>query len=502
MQADREINFVIGGQPVDLENVATPSSRKIAVYTAIFSDYDEPPALQVIDGDIDYFLFTDGSVENAPEPWQIRIIDPVFFDPQRDARRVKVLPHLFLPKQYEISVWVDSSLSMKQLTAAAIETLLAGADIAVTRHNMRTCIYDEAKAVLDVKYETASRVERQIARYRAMGFPEYFGLHATMFLVRRHLSEAGMAFNLEWWSELSRFSKRDQLSFDYVRWRHPGIKVNTLQMEVRYNPVFGFKLSGRDHKSSSRVIDEHLHVALRTSDGGKAPLLRYDDLYDLLTPDFLAHLRNLRKITAAISEMPYVDALLDVDARGMPYSPPDPRKGMEREIFIRALAGRTRLLDMQFGNGGRAALALSQTSLSVSALGTEGAAYAEPCAGYLGVYFGERLDYRSLDPETLSENLGDVSYDTIDAIHIDGNAEADVIAACLDNVATYARPGTVLILTAAGNPHLVGKLSTLCDQGALIPYGDLHSADQSAFIITSNLAAAEMAAPLFEPSIA
>ncbi len=243
-------------------------------------------------------------MQNAAEPWQIRIIDPVFFDPQRDARRVKVLPHLFLPKQYEISVWVDSSLSLKRLTAETIEALLSGGDIAVTRHNMRTCIYDEAQAVLDVKYETASRVERQMARYRTMGFPDHFGLHATMFLARRHLTEAGMAFNIEWWSELSRFSKRDQLSFDYVRWRHPGIRVNTLQMEVRYNPIFGFKLSGRDHKSSNRVIDEHLHTALRTVDGGKAQQLRYDDLYDLFSADFLAHLRNLRKITAAISSAP------------------------------------------------------------------------------------------------------------------------------------------------------------------------------------------------------
>ncbi len=104
MQTRREVDMIINGSPVDLENVTTASDRKMAVYTAIFSDYDEPPGLQVIDDRIDYFLFTDGSVKSAPPPWQVRIISPIFADPQRDARRVKLLPHLFLPKHYETSV--------------------------------------------------------------------------------------------------------------------------------------------------------------------------------------------------------------------------------------------------------------------------------------------------------------------------------------------------------------------------------------------------------------
>src|SRR6201999_1861586 len=128
------------------------------------------------------------------------------------------------------------------------------------------------------------------------GFPERFGLHATMFLARRHTRSTCLNFNLGWWEELSRFSKRDQLSFDYTRWRHPRAKVNTLQMNVHRNPIFGFKMkNGKEHKSGKRVVDEHLHVALRGRDGASSETHAYDALYDQSSLDFVAHLRNLKK---------------------------------------------------------------------------------------------------------------------------------------------------------------------------------------------------------------
>lgn len=488
MRSGREVDMVINGSPVDLENVATTSERNIAVYTAIFSDYDEPPALREIDERIDYFLFTDGSVKTAPPPWQIRVINPIFADPQRDARRVKLLPHLFLPKQYHTSVWVDSSLSLRNLTAELIEQLLGDADIAVTRHDARNCIYEEAKAVLAVRYESPARVARQMQRYRMKGFPESFGLHATMFLARRHARDTCLSFNLQWWEELSRFSKRDQLSFDYARWCHRSVKVSTLQMNVHRNPIFGFKMkNGKEHKSGARVVDEHLHVSMRGRDDAKPETLVYDDLYDLSPSDFVAHLRNLRKIVLSCSEAIPADFFSFGPEAGLIYSPPDPRKGPEREIFLRALAGCQRLFELQFGYGSRAALALTHTPISITALDTAKTKYGGPCGGYLNAYFGNRLAYTKLEASDLLEFLGQVSFDIYDAIHVDASSDTEMAFHSLVGAAAYAQRGTALIVSGAASEEIANAISLLRSRDILVPHGDLLSANQAAFLIHKTL---------------
>jgi Protein of unknown function (DUF616) len=484
MPSGREVDMVINGAPVDLENVATASDRKMAVYTAIFSDYDEPPALQEIDDGIDYFLFTDGSVKTAPAPWQIRVINPIFADPQRDARRVKLLPHLFLPKHYETSVWVDSSLLLKQLSIDLIEQILGDADIAVTRHDARNCLYEEAKAVLAVKYESPARVGRQMSRYRMKGFPERFGLHATMFLARRHMRDKCLSFNLEWWEELSRFSKRDQLSFDYTRWRHAGVKVNTLEMNVHRNPIFGFKMkNGKEHKSGKRIVDEHLNVSLRGEDGVASGTFVYDHLYDLSPADFLAHLRNLKKIVSACSEAIPADLFSFGPEKGFLYSPPDPRKGPEREIFLHAISGRQRLLEMQFGYGARTALALSHTPISVTALDTSKTRHGAPCGGYLNAYFGNRLSYAKLDSTALTDFLGKASLGHYDAIHVDASGAPETTLHSLAIAVAYAQPGTVLIVSGLASERIANAVRLLRGQDVLVPHGDLSSSSQAAFIM-------------------
>lgn len=208
----------------------------VVVYTAVFGGYDDPPLVVNPDPSLSYIFFTDDGTTRVPPPWQICELSPVFDDPQRDARRVKLLPHLFVGG-YRVSVWVDANCQLLDLTADAILEMLADADIAVLPHQHRSCVYEESEAVLALQLDSPDRVNSQMAACREAGFPARQGLHATMFLVRRHNTPACRQFDDDWWQQVQRFSKRDQLSFDFVSWRSPAV-LRTIPLSYLDNPVF------------------------------------------------------------------------------------------------------------------------------------------------------------------------------------------------------------------------------------------------------------------------
>ncbi|MDM9628411.1 DUF616 domain-containing protein [Rhizobium sp. S152] len=482
---------------LDLEEVGLPEEDRIAVYTAIFAGYDDIPALENIDDRLDYFIFTDGDID-APPPWQVRKLTPVFRDPQRDARRVKLLPHLFLPGKYTISVWIDSSLSIRNLTSEIVEQVLGDQDIAVTRHSQRNCIYAEAKAVLDVNYDSPGRVDRQMRQYANRGFPAAFGLHATMFLVRRHTKPNCIAYDLDWWSQLSRFSKRDQLSFDYVRWRNPGTSVRTLEMNHGNNQIFGFKMKdGREHKSSNRVTDEHLETALRSASGLAYDAAdSYSDLYDSYSQPFLAHLRNINQIGGA-SDTAQLDSICYY--AGQPdylYSPPAPGKGKERELLLRAIAGRQRLFAMSLDGGYDPLLVLSETNLAVTSLDDGEAPQNETAAAYLRANFEDRFLYARLDAMTLLDIIDQISFDLYDAILVNAARRPELVIYDLVAAATHGAPGAVVVVTHLGNIAVKRAITHLASRGLIEERGDLSAGTAVAYTIRKRTEAAPNAAEL------
>lgn len=482
MQEASETEHQLRGAGLDLEDIAQPEEDRIAVYTAIFAGYDDIPALQSIDERLDYIIFTDGEID-APHPWQVRKLTPVFMDPQRDARRVKLLPHLFLPRQYTISVWIDSSLSIRNLTAEIVEEVLGDQDMAVTRHSQRNCIYAEAKAVLDVNYDSPGRVDRQMTQYANRGFPAAFGLHATMFLVRRHAQANCIAYDLDWWSQVSRFSKRDQLSFDYIRWCHRGTSVRTLDMNHGNNQIFTFKMKdGREHKSSNRVTDEHLATALRSASG-----LAYDaggsysDIYDTYSQQFMAHLRNLNQICRASDAVQLESSCYYARQADFLYSPPAPGKGKERELFLRAIAGRKRLFAMSLDGGYDALLALSETNISVTALDDGVAPQNEASAAYLRANFEDRFLYARLEAMTLLDIIGEISFEMYDAIHVNAARRTELVIYDLVCAVAHGSAGAVLVVTHLGNLAIARALGYLVTRGLIETRGDLSAGTAKAY---------------------
>ena len=325
------------------KNFVQPKS--IAVFTAIFGGYDLPPKIENPDPNIDYILFTDEPIENLPAPWQLRLMPGIFDDPQVDARRVKVLSHLFLP-DYQASVWIDGNVILKRLSAEYVLRILSAGEIAVCRHQFRNCIYDEAVQILKTGKDAPAPVMKQIRYYESITYPKQFGLHATMFMVRDHRSAMVKKHNARWWEVLSDHSKRDQLSFDFVRWEL-GTPVLSLPVNCRENHLFQWGNDAtRGHKGQTRRNDESIGRAFNQNTINKLNKnhIAYRATFDRWPRSFLLQLFDLNVNLAQYQLAIPASALYFDKLENTPLSIPDPRKGHIQELFLAAIAESQRIL--------------------------------------------------------------------------------------------------------------------------------------------------------------
>jgi hypothetical protein len=457
-------------------------AKPIVVYTAIFGAYDDPPTVSQVDPAISYLLFADGTVSSVPSPWELRPLPAIFVDPQRDARRLKALPHLFLPEGHNVSVWIDGNCEINDLTADAVLTMLDNAELAVPAHEERGCVFEEAKALLALGvYDSPARIARQMTAYEIAGLPRHVGLHHTNFLIRRHAHPACIHFCTEWWEQISHHSKRDQLSFDFVRWKLPQATVRTIPIRYTENALFRSRSS---HRFPHRVVSEHVSVGVRWNDLAHQFLAApYLPQYDAWPQSFLDHLRRINAIVAATGEPLEGNLCYFHQQENFLYSSPDPRRGARRETFLRALAGRRRLLEIGFNAGHSTLLALTHSDVSVTAIDIGAHAYTEPAAAYLQEAFGERFQFIKLDSRQLPTSVQAIDVGGHDIINIDGAQGADVFANDISSAVAYGKPGMLVVINDIYVPAIRHITNRLVSDGLLAPYGDLQTMESGTYVV-------------------
>lgn len=217
---------------------------RIAVYTAVFNQYDEVKPPEVVCNECDYFAFTE--VPFVCPPWKVILAEQKEVDPRRAARRYKILSHILFD-HYLLSMWMDGGTKLYGDTGRWIDEKIGDSEIAVKLHPTRNCAYDEAEACIAGKFDDPHVIAEQMARYKKEGYPEKNGLAWTDVLIRRHTKRVGK-FNEMWWNEVKRGSKRDQLSFDRCLWKMPDI-------EVAFMPPNEDEMAkARKHLKNERVI--------------------------------------------------------------------------------------------------------------------------------------------------------------------------------------------------------------------------------------------------------
>ena len=194
--------------------------KKYAIYTAMVGGYDEIMQPLVVDDRFNYILFSNDIREDRIGIWQVRPIPYHNDDNTRICRYVKTHPEELLPG-YEFSVWVDSNviITSSEVYNRAIELFSMGAIIASVNHLGRDCIYDEAFAVMCHRFELERIVVVWCNLLLKEGYPKHWGLYETNVMFRKHNNDLIRDTNTLWWNCIDKYSKRDQLSFNYVLWK-------------------------------------------------------------------------------------------------------------------------------------------------------------------------------------------------------------------------------------------------------------------------------------------
>lgn len=197
-------------------DIKTDFDMNIAVYTTIFGDYDNHKAWPAQNIKAKYYIITDNPGIKVPG-WQTIVPDFPRKDlnPRMRAKFFKMFPwEVAQLADANITIYIDASIQVESEIFIDYCVRNLTADMLLYKHPQRNCIYDEAKASMElVKYKNEP-IKQQIDFYRKF-YPAKQGLYACGVMVRKHTDMVKKVM-FDWWWENIKYSYQDQLSFPVV----------------------------------------------------------------------------------------------------------------------------------------------------------------------------------------------------------------------------------------------------------------------------------------------
>jgi len=209
--------------------------KKVA-YTAVIGSYDQPREPSVISDGWRYILYTDLDIKS--DVWEVVKVGSGR-TPRENiyiARMIKILFHEFVDAR--LSLWVDANI---QINCDLNEFSKKHTSEWVTMsHPRRKGIYQESKAC---QHATEQKlIKAQMEQYRSEYYFADNGLISSGILLRKNRKNV-REFCEKWFGEIDKYSIRDQLSFNYVLWKHP------LDLElIPYNELMSNEFDIKAHK--------------------------------------------------------------------------------------------------------------------------------------------------------------------------------------------------------------------------------------------------------------
>jgi hypothetical protein len=190
--------------------------RKV-VYRCVTGLYDTLDPMPLVDG-WEYIVLTDTPELEVPDGWKKEIIiNHSNLEPTRLARRAKILYWQYIGDA-DIVLWLDGNVVANKSLDSLVSSFLTPGKLLVSKaHDIRTCAYKEALICSNLHKDDPEVILDQISKYRKRGFPENRGLIESWAVLRRDTSVTRNLM-MTWWEEVSRHSRRDQISFDYSLW--------------------------------------------------------------------------------------------------------------------------------------------------------------------------------------------------------------------------------------------------------------------------------------------
>ena len=208
---------------------------KVIIYTCNLNNYDTIKPVRDIDPNTQYLYYT--NLVGRIDGWQLLKADmSINEDPIKVARYYKINSHLLPPHEY--SIWVDASFELKSLNVLNyIKNHLGKDNVACYYHGTndpkRNCLYMELAVTILNNTGDRNTAISQMKDYHDQGYPVGNDLVSTGIIIRRNNSDV-KRFNKQWWSQVQKYSHRDQTSQMYASWKE-NVPIQKIQEQSVYN---------------------------------------------------------------------------------------------------------------------------------------------------------------------------------------------------------------------------------------------------------------------------
>ena len=190
-----------------------------AIFTVITGNYDTIKQPLVVEEGVEYVLFTNNPeivdagvwkvVQIPSEEWSGRTAR------ENDillSRKVKMLPHLFLPERAEWSIYIDADMLIKEPLTKLLNDLHEDTLFAACRHSYCKSVQEEIADLLAKNMVQPEQVKKQWQKYTEWGFKDNLGISENGLLIRRYNDRRVQKLMELWWKEYQQGCLRDQVS--------------------------------------------------------------------------------------------------------------------------------------------------------------------------------------------------------------------------------------------------------------------------------------------------
>lgn len=194
--------------------------NETCLYTINTGNYEGDCIYIEPDLPIDYLYFTDNfqlvyqCIQKGIQPYYITHSDSKLLQ-----RTVKTSPHKYLPHIYERSIYIDGNIALSNtFTQDILDIFLSKTQTMICfSHPDRQSVLEESTKVIELKLETKDNVDKLLTLLSEDKFQDNVGLTETNVLIRKHKQIKEFS---EEWTRCIEVCRRDQLSFDYLLWKH------------------------------------------------------------------------------------------------------------------------------------------------------------------------------------------------------------------------------------------------------------------------------------------
>ena len=217
--------------------------NKIIIYTVITGNYDTIKQPLVVEEGVEYVLFTNNPGIVDAGVWKVLQIPSEQWQGRTErenhillSRKVKMLPHKYLPKGTEWSIYIDADMLIKEPLTKLIRDLREETLFAACRHSYCGSVREEIDDLVTKAMVNATQVENQWQRYVEWGFNDNLGISENGLLIKRHNDARVVQLMELWWEECQNGCLRDQVSLMPCLYRTGFIPYfQFIEMDIRNN---------------------------------------------------------------------------------------------------------------------------------------------------------------------------------------------------------------------------------------------------------------------------